>query len=43
MTKVKVCGITNLTDARLAADGGAWAIGLILWPESPARVPTGGR
>ncbi len=35
MTRVKVCGITRLGDARLAADAGAWAIGLIFHPESP--------
>ena len=36
-TKVKFCGITNLADAHLAHDLGAWAIGLILWPGSPRR------
>lgn len=35
MTKVKICGITSLPDARLAADHGAWAVGLIRWPGSP--------
>jgi phosphoribosylanthranilate isomerase len=35
MTVVKVCGNTNLEDARRAADLGAWALGLIFWPESP--------
>jgi phosphoribosylanthranilate isomerase len=29
MTKVKVCGMTNLEDAAHAAENGAWAIGLI--------------
>ena len=29
------CGITNLEDGRLAADLGAWAIGMIFWPGSP--------
>jgi len=35
MTRVKVCGVTRLDDARLAADAGAWAIGLIFHPDSP--------
>ena len=37
VTKVKVCGITELDDARMAADLGAWAIGLI-FAESPRQV-----
>jgi phosphoribosylanthranilate isomerase len=37
MTVVKVCGTTNLADAHRAADLGAWAIGLIFWPDSPRR------
>jgi phosphoribosylanthranilate isomerase len=32
--RIKFCGITNLADAELAVADGAWAIGLILWPES---------
>jgi len=32
--RIKFCGITNLDDARLAAEAGAWAIGTILWPGS---------
>jgi phosphoribosylanthranilate isomerase len=35
VTRFKSCGITNLDDAQLAADLGAWAVGLILWPDSP--------
>lgn len=35
MTRFKSCGIANLEDAQLAADLGAWAVGLILWPGSP--------
>jgi phosphoribosylanthranilate isomerase len=35
MTRVKICGLTNLDDASHAAGLGAWALGLILWPQSP--------
>jgi phosphoribosylanthranilate isomerase len=35
VTRFKSCGITNLDDAERAADLGAWAVGLILWPGSP--------
>ena len=34
MPHVKLCGITRLEDAELAASLDAWAIGFILWPQS---------
>lgn len=38
MTAVKYCGITSVEDAVLAAELGATAVGLILWPGSPRAV-----
>jgi phosphoribosylanthranilate isomerase len=38
VTRVKVCGITRLEDAQLAAELGAWAIGFIMWQRSPRAV-----
>lgn len=35
MTRIKICGLTSLADAQLAAAAGAWALGVILWPGSP--------
>lgn len=35
--KVKVCGITNLPDAELAVELGAWAVGMVLYERSPRR------
>ena len=37
MVKVKVCGITNPWDARVATDAGADAVGLV-FAESPRRI-----
>jgi phosphoribosylanthranilate isomerase len=38
VTRVKICGITRLEDAELAASLGAWALGFILWPGSRRAV-----
>jgi phosphoribosylanthranilate isomerase len=33
--RVKVCGLTNLGDAELAVELGAWALGMVFFKESP--------
>ena len=36
--RVKVCGITRLSDAEAAVEAGADALGFVLWDGSPRRV-----
>jgi phosphoribosylanthranilate isomerase len=38
LTRVKICGVTRLEDAELAAELGAWAVGMVMWPGSPRRA-----
>jgi phosphoribosylanthranilate isomerase len=40
-TRIKICGITRLDDARRAADLGVDALGFVFWPGSPRCVSPG--
>jgi phosphoribosylanthranilate isomerase len=41
MTRVKVCGVAELDDARLAVELGAWAVGMVFHAESPRACDPG--
>jgi phosphoribosylanthranilate isomerase len=41
MTKIKICGIKTVTDARAAMDAGADLIGFNFYPKSPRYVEVG--
>jgi phosphoribosylanthranilate isomerase len=40
-TRIKHCGITSLDDAHRAAEAGAWALGMVFWPQSSRRCELG--
>ncbi|MSX02377.1 MAG: phosphoribosylanthranilate isomerase [Actinobacteria bacterium] len=36
-TAIKICGITSVSDALMAVEAGAWAVGCIMWDGSARR------
>ena len=40
-TRAKICGITRLEDAEHAVEAGAWALGMIFWPQSARACDPG--
>src|SRR4051812_32204766 len=40
-TRIKICGVTRAADARLAAEAGADAVGIVCYPKARRFVPVG--